>query len=72
MILAGKYSSEEVLSLVHDCFEFVSNFVGDVPGASEVECGNYRDMNLPAAKERAKKYCDVLSNITEDRLVYQK
>lgn len=72
MILAGKYTSEDVLFLVLDCFNFVANFEGPVPGASAVECGNYLDMDLPAAKERARNYCNVLASITKDRLVYPK
>ena len=70
LILAGKYSSEDILPLVRDCFNFTANFEGDIPGATAVECGNYLDMDLPAAKTRAKKYVAVLENITSDRLVY--
>ena len=72
MILAGKYSSEDVLPLVQDCFTFTANFEGDVPGASAVECGNYRSLNLEAAKVWAKKYSNILANITPDQLVYPK
>lgn len=70
MILAGKHSSEDVLPLVRDCFTFTANFEGDVPGASAVECGNYLSSNLKAAKVSAKKYLDILANITPDQLVY--
>lgn len=70
LILAGKYSSEDILPLVHECFTFTVNYEGDVPGASAVECGNYLDLNLAAAKECAKKYVDVLTNITPSQLVY--
>ena len=31
-----------------------------MPGASEVECGNYRDMDLPAAKAEAAAMLPVL------------
>lgn len=70
LILAGKYTSEDILPLVYDCFDFTANFEGDIPGASAVECGNYLDMNLPAAKTCAKGYVDILSNITPERLKY--
>ena len=70
MILAGKYSSNDVLFLVLDCFKFVADYTGDIPGASEVECGNYRDLDLFSAKEYARRYCDVLAHATEDRLIY--
>ena len=70
LILADQYTSEEVLPLVLECFQFVANYSGAIPGASAVECGNYRDMDLEMANEYAKTYCDVLTNITIDRLVY--
>lgn len=70
LILAGKYSSEDILPLVRECFIFTANFEGKIPGASAVECGNYRNLNLDAAKTCAKKYVDVLTNITPAQLVY--
>ena len=45
--------------------------LGDVPGASARDCGNYLDMNLPMAKYLAKRYLEnVLYDIKEERLVY--
>lgn len=70
LILAGKYSSADVLPIVLECFEFVANFDGAIPGASAVECGNYLDMDLAKAKAIAEEYTNVLKNITYDRLVY--
>ena len=34
---------------------------GDVPGASRVECGNYKNLSLDAAKEECKRYLAILS-----------
>lgn len=70
LLLAGDYTSEEVLPLVKDCFRFVGDFRGDVPGASARDCGNYLDMNLPMANYWGAKYMALLENITNDRLVY--
>lgn len=69
-ILAGDYSSEDILESVRDSFKFVADFEGDIPGATEVECGNYRDMDLDSAKQSAREYYNLLVNITPDRLVY--
>ena len=49
LLLAGNYTSRDALPLVLDCFRFVRDFRGDVPGASAKDCGNYLDMNLPMA-----------------------
>ena len=52
-------------------YEFMSEFEGDVPGASARDCGNYLDMNLPMAKYVAKRFLDnTLRNIDEKHLVY--
>ena len=64
-------TSKEILPLVTEMFAFMKDFEGEVPGAAARDCGNYLDMNLPMAKFVAKKYYDeVLSHITEERLVY--
>ena len=70
LIVAGDWTSEDVLALVTDCFQFISTFRGDVPGASPVECGNYRDLNLPLARAWASRYWRHLKSIDESRLVY--
>ncbi len=70
LLLAGDYTSREVLPLVRDCFCFIRDFEGDIPGASAKDCGNYLDMNLPMAKYWGKKYAALLENINESQLVY--
>ena len=70
LLLAGDYASADIVPLVRDCFAFVRDFRGEVPGASARDCGNYLDMNLPMANYWGKKYTQLLENITEDRLVY--
>ena len=70
LLLVGDMSSRDVLPLVRDCFRFIRDFQGEVPGASAKDCGNYLDMNLPMANYWGKKYTALLENITEDRLVY--
>jgi len=70
LLLTGDLSSRDVLRLVTDCFRFVRDFEGEVPGASAKDCGNYLDMNLPMAKYWGKRYAALLENIGDDRLVY--
>lgn len=71
LILAGDYSSSDIVDLMISLFEFIRDFTGDVPGASAIGCGNYLDMNLPMAKYLAKKYLDeVLYVIDDSRLNY--
>ena len=70
LLLAGDYTSKDVLPLVRDCFRFIADFRGAVPGASAKDCGNYLDMNLSMANYWGVKYADLLENIGDDRLVY--
>lgn len=70
LLLTGDLTSQQVLPLVRNCFRFISDFQGEVPGASAKDCGNHLDMNLPMANYWAKRYAALLENITQDRLVY--
>ncbi|MDY2558624.1 MAG: S-ribosylhomocysteine lyase [Candidatus Faecousia sp.] len=70
LLLAGDLTAPEVLPLVTDCFRFVRDYRGEVPGASAKDCGNYLDMNLPMANYWGKRYVSLLETITPDRLTY--
>lgn len=71
LVLAGDYTSKDIVPLVKEMFAFMKEFEGEVPGAAARDCGNYLDMNLNMAKYVAKKYYDeVLCNITDEHLVY--
>lgn len=71
LILAGNYTSSDIVPLITETFEFIRDFEGDIPGASAIGCGNYLDMNLSMAKYLAKQYLDkTLYNISETNLTY--
>ncbi len=71
LILADRYSSEDILPLMKEMFTFISEFQGDIPGASAKDCGNYLDMNLGTAKYYANKYLtEVLNSPSKEQLNY--
>ena len=70
LLVAGDLESRDILPLVTDCFRFVRDFRGEVPGASAKDCGNYLDMNLGMANLWGGRYAQLLESITDDRLVY--
>lgn len=70
LLLAGDYSSRDVLPLVTECFRFIRDYRDAVPGASPKDCGNYLDMNLSMANYWGAKYVGVLENADETRLNY--
>lgn len=71
LIVKGELSSKDALPLMVETFRFISNFEGEIPGATARDCGNYLMNNLPMARWEAKKYLnEVLLNATEENLTY--
>ena len=71
LLLAGDYSSADIVPLMIEMYEFIRDYRGEVPGASPMDCGNYLDMNLGMANYLADRYLkEVLYDISESRLVY--
>ena len=70
LLVAGDHTSREILPLVTECFQFIRDFTGEVPGASAKDCGNYLDMNLPMANYWGNRYTKILETIDESRLNY--
>ena len=57
LLAGGKVSVDEIKPLVIDCMKFIINYSDEIViGATEIECGNYKDMNLEKAKYYAKEY----------------
>ena len=71
LLLAGDYESKDIIPLITRLYEFMADYHDAVPGAAAKDCGNYLDMNLPMANYLSKKFLtEVLTGITEDRLIY--
>lgn len=70
LLLAGDLTSQDVLPLVTDCFRFVRDYRGEVPGACARDCGNYLDMNLPMANYWGERYVRLLETMDETRMTY--
>ncbi len=63
-------SDQEVLDYIRESFCFMRDFEGDVPGAKEEECGNYRDHDLEGCRAEASKYLEVLDKLTAADMHY--
>ena len=53
---------ETVLRVTKDVLRRIIAHTGPMFGASEVECGNYRNLSVDAAKAEAARYLDILEN----------
>lgn len=71
LIMGGEWTSEKVLPLIREMFDFVSSYNGEIPGASPVECGNYSEQDLAGAKEESGLFLKaVLENPSAENLNY--
>ena len=68
--LTRSLDNQTVLDIIKSGFEFIMNYEGEIPGTTAAECGNYRDHDLDGAREIAKKYYDVIRDLTADDMKY--
>lgn len=55
-------SKEKILEIVKDMLQKTIEHNGDVFGASEIECGNYRTLELDKAQAACRKYLEIIKN----------
>ena len=70
LILRDAVSHADAIRLVKEAFAFSAAFEGEIPGAKKIECGNYLEHDLPAAREEAAAYVKVLEGCTVETLAY--
>ena len=61
-LLIRNADNEKVLEVTKKVLCDITKHEGDVFGNSEIECGNYRTLDLQKAKDEAKKYLDILNS----------
>lgn len=62
---------KEVICLVKKTISDLSDYEGPIPGQSEIECGNYKELDLQEAKKELIKYNDVIKDLTENDIYYK-
>ncbi len=63
-------SNSDALSLTVRALKFISEYQGEIPGASKEECGNYKEHDLAGAKAEAKAQYEILKFLSETSLNY--
>lgn len=61
-LLVRNADNINVLKTVKGTLAQILEHTGDVFGATRIECGNYKNLDLKAAKAEAKRYLDCLNN----------
>ena len=66
LLVRDKVKKEEVLSVLKDVLQKTISHDGDVFGASQIECGNYKNLDIEKAKTECRRYLDILNGYTPD------
>jgi S-ribosylhomocysteine lyase len=69
-LLTRGMSHEDAIQLVRDSFKYISQYDGEIPGATEVECGNYREHDLPTARKSVLPLLTLLEDYPVEKLNY--
>lgn len=65
-LLVRNGDNDEVLAVVKETLQKVISHEGEVFGASQIECGNYKNLDIALAKQECRKYLDILESYTPD------
>ena len=69
LVAFNELKTEDIYPLIIDMLAFIINYEGAIPGATPVECGNYKDQDLNLAKSYAQEYYNRLT--TQKNFVYK-
>ena len=70
-LLTRGLSDAQVLDCIRACFREMVDFEGEIPGAKEEECGNYREHDLPGCRAESAAYLSVLEELTPEDMRYR-
>lgn len=70
-LLTQGLTDQQALTLTTEAFAWMADYDGPIPGASERECGNYRLMDLPAARAACAAMLPVLQSLDAGQLWYE-
>lgn len=69
-LLTRDMSHEDAIRLVRDAYRFISDYKGEIPGCTEVECGNYLEHDLESARKDVLPLLEKLENYSPEMLDY--
>lgn len=71
VIFKGDLESKDVVEIITKSFEYMENFMGEIPAAKPTMCGNYLDHNLGITKIECGKFLEeVLYQLKDENLNY--
>lgn len=69
-LVRNTMSHHDAIDLAKMAFEFIRDYEGEIPGATERECGNWLDHDLAGAKKEGEMMAAVLENWKSADLYY--
>lgn len=70
-LLMRSLDHRAVVELIKTVLKRITEYNGEMPGASEIECGNYRNLDMSQAKAEAAMYLKKIENWTDKKLEYK-
>ena len=70
-LLIRSADHQQVIKVIKQVLRGIAAYEGAMPGNSELECGNYKSLNLECAKAECQKYYDAIKNMEEKDLAYK-
>ena len=70
-LLMRSLDHRAVVELIKTVLKRITEYSGEMPGASEIECGNYRNLDMEQAKAEAAMYLKKIENWTDKKLEYK-
>ena len=65
LLLRDAVTPEKALETIKDILQKTIEHRGEVFGASEIECGNYKSLNLEKARTACREYLDIIQPLTD-------
>lgn len=69
-LLTRGMSHEDAISLVKSAYRFIADYNEEIPGCTEIECGNYLEHDLDSAQRDVLPLLEALENYTPEMLDY--
>lgn len=70
-LLMRSVNHSETIDLIKETLKEICSYDGEMPGASEIECGNYRNLDLALAKKEAERYLKKIDAWNDKMLEYK-
>lgn len=63
LLVRDDVSADKVLEIIKDILQKIIAYEGEVFGKSEIECGNYRSLELESSKKVCREYYEKIKDI---------